>query len=79
MSMAVGEYVSVSSQRDAELADIAREKEEIATQPRAELAELTNIYMKRGLDGCSPGRSPSSSPRRTGLGRICAMSSGWIG
>lgn len=50
MSMAVGEYVSVSSQRDAEQADIEREKTELAKQPHAELAELVGIYMKRGLD-----------------------------
>jgi VIT1/CCC1 family predicted Fe2+/Mn2+ transporter len=50
MSMAVGEFVSVSSQRDAEEADIAREKEELATQPHAELRELAGIYVKRGLD-----------------------------
>ena len=50
MSMAVGEYVSVSSQLDAEHADIAKEKEELATQPDAELQELAGIYMKRGLD-----------------------------
>jgi VIT1/CCC1 family predicted Fe2+/Mn2+ transporter len=50
MSMAVGEYVSVSSQRDAERADIAREKRELAGQPQAELRELANIYVKRGLD-----------------------------
>jgi VIT1/CCC1 family predicted Fe2+/Mn2+ transporter len=50
MSMAVGEYVSVSSQRDAERADIAREKRELAGQPQAELRELAAIYVKRGLD-----------------------------
>lgn len=50
MSMAVGEYVSVSSQRDAERADIEREKRELETQPHAELAELTTIYIERGLD-----------------------------
>lgn len=50
MSMAVGEFVSVSSQRDAERADIARETLELATQPGAELEELTAIYEKRGLD-----------------------------
>ena len=49
MSMAVGEFVSVSSQRDAEQADIAREKLELAEQPRAELRELAAIYVKRGL------------------------------
>jgi VIT1/CCC1 family predicted Fe2+/Mn2+ transporter len=50
MSMAVGEYVSVSSQRDAEEADIERETRELAAQPEAELAELAMIYVKRGLD-----------------------------
>jgi len=50
MSMAVGEFVSVSSQRDAERADIAREQGELAGQPRAELRELAEIYVKRGLD-----------------------------
>ena len=50
MSMAVGEYVSVSSQRDAELADVAREKRELADAPIAELEELTMIYVNRGLD-----------------------------
>jgi VIT1/CCC1 family predicted Fe2+/Mn2+ transporter len=50
MSMAVGEYVSVSSQRDAEHADIEREKKELAQQPKAELSELAMLYVKRGLD-----------------------------
>lgn len=49
MSMAAGEYVSVSSQADTENADIARERAELATQPEAELDELTQIYVKRGL------------------------------
>jgi len=50
MSMAVGEYLSVSSQRDAERADIDREEQELATAPQAELNELATIYSKRGLD-----------------------------
>jgi VIT1/CCC1 family predicted Fe2+/Mn2+ transporter len=50
MSMAAGEYVSVSSQRDAEEADITREKWELAEKPRAELHELAGIYVRRGLD-----------------------------
>ena len=50
MSMAAGEYVSVSSQLDAEHADVALEKEELATAPEAELHELANIYVHRGLD-----------------------------
>ena len=50
MSMAAGEYVSVSSQTDAENADLAREKRELAEMPEAELEELTQIYVDRGLD-----------------------------
>lgn len=49
LSMAAGEYVSVSSQADAEKADIERERAELATNPEAELAELTAIYEERGL------------------------------
>jgi vacuolar iron transporter family protein len=50
MSMAVGEYVSVSSQRDTERADIGLEQQELATEPQAELQELAMIYVKRGLE-----------------------------
>ena len=50
MSMAVGEFVSVSSQRDAEEADRALEEKELAASPAAELRELAMIYVKRGLD-----------------------------
>ena len=50
MSMAAGEYVSVSSQSDTERADIEREKIELATDAGRELAELTSIYVQRGLD-----------------------------
>ena len=50
MSMAAGEYVSVSSQTDAEQADIARETRELRETPGAELDELTRIYVARGLD-----------------------------
>jgi VIT1/CCC1 family predicted Fe2+/Mn2+ transporter len=50
MSMAVGEYVSVSSQRDAERADVERETRELARRPHAELNELAQIYVKRGLE-----------------------------
>lgn len=49
MSMAVGEFVSVSSQRDAEQADIEREKAELAEKPEAEMRELAQIYVRRGL------------------------------
>lgn len=50
MSMAAGEYVSVSSQADTENADIALEKGELAASPEYELNELQGIYVKRGLD-----------------------------
>jgi VIT1/CCC1 family predicted Fe2+/Mn2+ transporter len=50
MSMAAGEYVSVSSQADTELADLAIEKRELAADSGGELLELTRIYEKRGLD-----------------------------
>ncbi len=49
LSMAAGEYVSVSSQTDTEHADIAREKAELRDQPEAELEILTQIFEKRGL------------------------------
>jgi VIT1/CCC1 family predicted Fe2+/Mn2+ transporter len=49
MSMAAGEYVSVSSQSDTEAADLARERRELATAPDAEKAELIGIYEARGL------------------------------
>lgn len=50
MSMAAGEYVSVSSQSDTENADLEREKRELATTPDIELRELQGIYVNRGLD-----------------------------
>lgn len=49
MSMAAGEYVSVSSQADSEAADLGREREELANAPEAELDEMTAIYVSRGL------------------------------
>jgi vacuolar iron transporter family protein len=50
MSMAAGEYVSVSSQSDTERADLARERAELASQPDFEREELAQIYVKRGLE-----------------------------
>ena len=50
VSMAAGEYVSVRSQADTEAADIEREMQELAAHPLAELRELTEIYIARGLD-----------------------------
>lgn len=50
MAMAAGEYVSVSSQSDTEEADLARERQELATEDKPERAELASIYVARGLE-----------------------------
>jgi len=50
MSMAAGEYVSVSSQSDTEAADLAKERRELASDPAFETEELTQIYVGRGID-----------------------------
>ncbi len=50
MSMAAGEYVSVSSQADSEAADRGRERDELANEPERELAEITAIYIGRGVE-----------------------------
>lgn len=50
MSMAAGEYVSVSSQSDTEQADLARERRELSEEPEFELEELAEIYVRRGID-----------------------------
>ena len=50
MSMAAGEYVSVSSQADTEKSDLARERQELEAMPDQELIELTNIYVERGVE-----------------------------
>ena len=65
--MAAGEYVSVSSQTDAEQADIARETRELKEKPEAELDELTSIYVARGTRGWPrpAGRDPADREGRT--------------
>ena len=50
MSMAAGEYVSVSSQSDTEQADLSRERKELSESPESELDELADIYVKRGVE-----------------------------
>src|ERR1700680_4523995 len=50
MSMAAGEYVSVSSQSDTEQADLVRERKQLSENPEFELEELAEIYIKRGVD-----------------------------
>ena len=69
MSMAAGEYVSVSSQADTEEADLARERRELSTNQSAELAELTGIYVKRGLD---PSLAKQVAEQLTAHGALAA-------
>jgi VIT1/CCC1 family predicted Fe2+/Mn2+ transporter len=68
MSMGAGEYVSVSSQRDAELADIEIETRELARAPKAELDELAGIYVRRGLDEALAKEVARQLSRRDRLG-----------
>ena len=56
MSMSAGEYVSVSSQSDTEQVDLTRERKELSENPKGELDELTEIYVKRGLDRSLAGQ-----------------------
>ncbi len=67
ISMALGEYVSVSSQRDSEHALIAKERRELAEMPEQELAELTGLYEAKGLKPAPSPRTsrPSSASTRT--------------
>lgn len=68
MSMAAGEYVSVSSQSDAEQADLARERRELADQPEMEREELTRIYIKRGLEATLAGEVAGQMMAKDALG-----------
>jgi VIT1/CCC1 family predicted Fe2+/Mn2+ transporter len=68
MSMAAGEYVSVSSQADTEGADIERERKELASDPDAEHAELTGIYMDRGLSAALAAQVASELMAKDALG-----------
>ena len=69
LSMAAGEYVSVSSQADTEQADMQRERNELATAPEAELNELTGIYLTRGL---APDLARSVAQQLTAAGALTA-------
>ncbi len=60
MSMAAGEYVSVSSQSDTEQPNLSREREELSESPEAELNELADIMSSEASNGGLPGRSLSS-------------------
>jgi VIT1/CCC1 family predicted Fe2+/Mn2+ transporter len=68
MSMAAGEYVSVSSQSDTEGADLAREKRELAGDPEAEKKELTEIYVSRGVEAALAGRVAEQLMAKDALG-----------
>ncbi|MCW2351132.1 VIT1/CCC1 family predicted Fe2+/Mn2+ transporter [Sphingobium sp. B1D7B] len=68
MSMAAGEYVSVSSQSDTERSDLARETQELATAPEAELQELTDIYVARGVDPATARRAAEQMMAHDALG-----------
>jgi VIT1/CCC1 family predicted Fe2+/Mn2+ transporter len=67
LSMAAGEYVSVSTQRDTERALLARERQRLARQPEAELAALTAAYTARGLDPELAGRVAGTLTRHDAL------------
>ena len=77
MSMAAGEYVSVSSQSDTEKADLARERKELSTEPEAELAELTAIYVKRGLEPALAGQVATQLMNHDALGAHARDELGW--
>jgi len=68
MSMAAGEYVSVSSQTDAEKADLAIESSELVKDPEFELNELTQIYIERGLDPDLAGKVARQLTEKDALG-----------
>src|SRR3954471_20219280 len=68
MSMAAGEYVSVSSQADTERADLELERKELAANPERERTELTAIYIKRGLDPGLASQVAAQSMAQDALG-----------
>jgi len=68
MSMAAGEYVSVSSQSDMEKADLKREKQELADNPEFEHRELAAIYVNRGLDPALAGQVAAQLMEHDALG-----------
>lgn len=68
LSMAAGEYVSVSSQRDTELADLLVEERELRDDPEGELRELANIYVGRGLQPELAGRVAAALSEHDALG-----------
>ena len=77
MSMAAGEYVSVSSQSDTEQADLARERKELSENAEFELDELTEIYVKRGVDQALARQVAQQLMAKDALPPTRAMSSGF--
>lgn len=67
LSMAAGEYVSVSSQRDVEQADLERERTELHTEPERELDELTGLLLDKGMDEDTARRAAVSLTRHDAL------------
>lgn len=68
LSMAAGEYVSVSSQADTENADLARERAELVNDPASERTELANIYVSRGVDPELAGQVAAQMMAKDALG-----------
>lgn len=68
MSMAAGEYVSVSSQADTEAADLSRERKELATFPQPELLELSSIYQRRGVEKATADEVAAQLMARDAIG-----------
>ncbi len=68
MSMAAGEYVSVSSQSDTEHADLERERRELAADPKHEHEELSAIYVRRGLDAALAAEVSAQLMKHDALG-----------
>jgi vacuolar iron transporter family protein len=76
LSMAAGEYVSVSTQRDSERAALAKEKSELATEPRRELNELAKIYEEKGV---SPQTAMQVARELTGHDALAAHAEAELG
>ena len=77
MSMAAGEYVSVSSQSETEKADLAREREELRENVEFEQGELAEIYVKRGVDQALARRVAQQLMAKDALSAHASMSSGY--
>ena len=71
LSMAAGEYVSVAAERDAERADLAKERQELQDHPQSELAELAEIWRGRGLDPEVADLVAHQLTEHDALGRPC--------